>query len=120
MLPLGARGAGSEVGAGKVGGSLEEETPVSWAAFWTEFSRGLAGSKLLTINMALSERERILSLLCCWGGGGEGRPSLPPSLPFEKSGPLMNAACWTACKTRSRFSEAPKDKGELSRNSFFP
>lgn len=37
-----------------MGGSWEEETPVSWAGFWTTFSRGLAGSKLLTINVALS------------------------------------------------------------------
>lgn len=74
-----------------MGRSWEEETPVSWAGFWTAFSRGLAGSKPLTINMALS------AFFPCLAAAARGKDR--PSLPCEESGPLMNAACWMDCKT---------------------
>lgn len=74
-----------------MGGNWEEETPVSWAGFWTAFSKGLAGSKLLTINVALSAFFPRFSA----AARGKDRPSLP----CEENGPLMNTACWMGCKT---------------------
>lgn len=78
-------------GVGEVGGIEEEETPVSWASFWTAFSRGSAGSKLLTINVALR------AFFPCFPAAARGKDR--PSLPCEESQPLMNAACRTGCTT---------------------
>lgn len=106
-LPLGAKGAGAEVGAGERWvGANKRKLLSAGSCFWKEFSRE-ARSKLLAINMARAHSFSAFTapaqwIKCC---------SPPPLTKKKKKEPLINAASLDLLQNLELFLQLKMTKG---------